>query len=148
MSSRTMSGRVMTFGVQEKAIRFRIMAGSGANWNTPIAVGGRGTQANSNLLGLGIAPGVASVARTAAGKFTVTLEDAYARLVTAQASYQSSSDAEDLVAQVGAIANLGTATPATIVIKTKAIGVNADPGTQDQNTSINVDLVFEDSVGV
>lgn len=142
MASRTMSGRTMSFGVQEKAIRFRIMANLA--WTAPVLVGGRGT--NPTLANQGIPAGVASVVRTAAGKFTVTLEDAYSRLVTAQATYQGSGDAEDLVAQIGAISNLGTSTPTTIVVKTKTAGANTDPATFDANTSINVDLVFEDSV--
>lgn len=142
MSSRTMSGRTMTFGIQEKAIRFRIMASAGS-WTTPVIVGGRG--ASASIAGAGIADGVTSVVRTAAGKFTVTLDDAYAKLGTAQATYQGSGDAEDISAQVGVISNLGTSTPTTLVVKTKTGTVNTDPATTDVNTSINVDLVFEDS---
>jgi len=144
MASRTMSGRTMTFGLQEKAIRFRIMAGGGS-WATPVIVGGRGT--HPTLAGQGVAPGVAQVIKSGAGKFTITLEDAFARLVTAQASYQGSGDAEDLVAQVGQILNVGTSSPVVLAIKTKAGAANTDPATSDANTSISVDLVFEDSNG-
>lgn len=145
MSSRTMSGRTKTFGIDEKLIRFRIMASAGS-WATPVLVGGRGS--NASIAGAGNAEGAnftGGVVRTAAGKFTVTLDDAYNKLVTAQATYQGSGDAEDLVAQIGVVSNAQTSTPLTIVIKTKTGAVNTDPATTDINTSINVDLVFEDS---
>lgn len=137
MASRAMSGRPATFGLLEKTLRFRIMASAGS-WNTPVVVGGRGT---------GTAPGVASVSRAAAGKFLVTLEDGYAKLVTAHATYQGSGDAEDLVAQIGVPANVGTSTPVLLMIKTKAGAANTDPATTDANTAIHVDLTFEDSSG-
>jgi len=130
-----------TFGILEKVLRFRIVANG--SWATPIIVGGRGVNTTFPSFGNGL--GVTSVAQTAAGKFTVTLDDAYSKLVTAQATYQGSGDAEDLVAQVGVISNIGTSTPVTIVIKTKTGAVNTNPGTVDANTSINVDLTFEDS---
>ncbi len=144
MSSRTMSGRTQSFGIQQKAIRFRIMASAGS-WTTPVIVGGRG--ASASIAGAGIADGVTSVVRNSAGKFTVTLDDSYAKLETFQVSYQGSGDAEDIVAQAGVVSNLATSasTPVTVVVKTKTGGANTDPGTTDVNTSINVDLVFEDS---
>lgn len=142
MASRTM-GNVppLTFGLLEKLIRFRIVA-NGA-WTTPIIVAGRGVNATFPTFGNGI--GVTSVVRTGAGKFTVTLDDPYSKLVTAQATYQGSGDAEDISAQVGVITGIGTSAPVTIVIKTKTGTVNTDPGTVDANTSISVDLTFEDS---
>jgi hypothetical protein len=130
-----------TFGLLEKRLSFRIMAN--AAWTSPVAVAGRGSSAI--IAGAGNAIGVTSVARTAAGKYTIQLDDAYAKLVTAQATYQGSGDAEDISAQIGVIANVGTSTPVTIVVKTKTGTVNTDPATTDVNTSINVDLVFEDS---
>jgi hypothetical protein len=110
------------------------LAGS---WNPPQAVGGGGS---------GVARGVASVARSAAGKFLITLEDAYAKLCSAHFTFNTSDDATGLVAQGGVIANLGTSTPTTIVVKTKnSVGANADPTLFDADTHIDVDLVFEDS---
>lgn len=142
MASRSMSSvPPYTFGLLEKKLAFRIVANG--SWATPIVVGGRGTNAIQAAFGNGL--GVTSVAQTAAGKFTVTLDDPYAKLVTAQATYQGSGDAEDLVAQVGVISNVGTSTPVTIVIKTKTGAANTNPGTVDANTSISVDLLFEDS---
>jgi hypothetical protein len=139
MASRTLSLHSRrTFGLNEKQLSFRIIAGPATApiWNTPVAVGGGGT---------GVARGVASVIRMATGKFLVTLEDAYAKLCSAQYSASASDDASTLAVQGGAIANVGTSTPATIVVKTKIAGVAADPATTDADTHIDIDLVFEDS---
>lgn len=145
MASRTMSGRTMTFGLKEKALNFRILAGplSAPSWATPVVVGGPGD--NPGNTALGVARGVASVAQTAAGKFTVTLEDAYAKITSGQATFSCSGDAVDIYAQFGAISNLATSTPATVVVKTKTGGTNTNPATTDTDTYISVTLTFEDS---
>lgn len=131
----------MSFGIQEKVIRFRIMANG--SWTTPFIAAGRGI--NTVNSGLGVADGVTSVTRLSAGKFQVTLDDAYAKIVTVQTSYSGSSDTEDLYAQGGVLANVGTSTPVTLIVKTKTGTANTDPGTTDVNTHIDVDVMFEDS---
>jgi len=85
------------------------------------------------------------VTRLAAGKFQITLEDAYAKLCSAHYSVSSSDDAAILGAVGGVIANVGTSLPVTVVVKTRAGAGNADPVTVDADTWISVDLVFEDS---
>jgi hypothetical protein len=123
------------------------MAGplSAPSWATPIVVGGPGE--NSGSAALGVARGVASVAQTAAGKFTVTLEDSYAKLTNLQATFSCLGDAVDIYAQAGATSNLGVAagTPVTVVVKTKTAAVNTNPATTDVDTYISVTLTFEDS---
>ncbi len=147
MASRLMSGNSSTFGILEKQLNFRIMAGplSAPSWTTPVVVGGPGENPGSSALG--IARGVASVAQTAAGKFTVTLEDSYAKLVSLQATYSCSGDTADIYAQAGVVSNLGTSTPVTLVVKTKTAGTNTNPATTDVDTSISVSVTFEDSDG-
>jgi hypothetical protein len=139
VASRTLSLHSRrTFGLNEKQLSFRIIAGPAAAplWATPVAVGGGGS---------GVARGVASVSRLAVGKFLITLEDAYAKLCSAHFSASSSDDAAPLGAQGGVIANVGTSTPVTVIVKTKSGAGNADPVTVDADTHIDVDLVFEDS---
>lgn len=135
----------MTFGVQEKALRFRIVAGplSAPSWTTPVVIGGPGE--NSGNVAVGVARGVASVAQTAAGKFTVTLEDSYAKVTSVQATFSCSGDAVDIYAQGGVMSNLGTSTPVTLVVKTKTGGTNTNPATTDLDTYISLAVVFEDS---
>ncbi len=145
MASRLMSGRTMTFGIQEKQLNFRIVAGplSAPSWATPVVVGGPGE--NPGNVALGYARGVASVAQTAAGKFTVTLEDSYSKVDTVQATFSCSGDAVDIYAQGGVMANLGSATPTTLVVKTKTGATNTNPATTDLDTYISVSVTFEDS---
>lgn len=131
-----------SFGILEKKVTCRIIANG--SWATPILVGSRGT--NATIAGAGNAMGCASVAQTAAGKFTITLDDTYLKLVGVQATYSGSGDAEDLYAQGGIVSNLATpGSPITVVIKTKTGAANTNPGTTDVNTYINVHLEFEDS---
>jgi hypothetical protein len=88
---------------------------------------------------------VTSVAQTAAGKFTVTLDDSYLKLSAVQATFSCSGDAVDIYAQAGVTSNLGSATPTTLVVKTKTGAVNTNPGTTDVDTYISVTVIFEDS---
>jgi hypothetical protein len=85
------------------------------------------------------------VTRLAAGKFLITLEDTYAKLCSAHFSASSSDDAAVLGAQGGAIMGVGTSTPVSLIVKSKAGAGNADPATVDSDTHIDIDLVFEDS---
>lgn len=91
--------------------------------------------------------GVASVALSATGKFTVTLSDPYYSLVSFQTTYTDTSDSVDLYAQGGDVSNLASATQAavTAVVKLKTGSSNTNAGATDANRYISVDLVFEDS---
>lgn len=128
MASRNMNRGTMEFGVQRKIVRCKIFPN---NTGTP-------TVSPSG------ADGIASVARTAAGKFTLTLQDAYRSLVGFHATFSSAADNVDLYAQAGAVSNLGTSTPATAVVKLKTGSTNTDVAADD-DTFISVTLVFEDS---
>jgi len=90
--------------------------------------------------------GVADVALTAAGKFTVTGIHHFARLASFQATYVDPADNVDLYAQGGAVANLGTRTPWTAVVKLKTGATNTDAGATDADRYISLDLRFEDSI--
>lgn len=68
--------------------------------------------------------GVASVSRTSAGLYVVTLQDQYMMLMQAQVSIQSAS-AQDLNSQ---LASQSVATSAkTVTFRTQAAGVATDP---------------------
>lgn len=127
MASRIMSGREKTFGTNEKVVRVKIFPDS------------------SNDPSYTSQGGVASVARSAAGKFLVTLSDAYYSLVSFDATYSTSADNVDLYAQAGAVSNLGTTTAATAVVKLKTGATNTDAAAAADDNYISVTLVFEDS---
>lgn len=99
--------------------------------------------ANPPTVNANQARGVASVVRNSAGVFTITLEDAYLRLVSKNASVQLSS-AADLKAQFGDISNLGTTTPVTVVVRLLAVATPTDMAA-DANNSVSVQLCFSDS---
>lgn len=95
--------------------------------------------------------GVASVVLSATGKFLVTLNDSYFKLVKATAQYQDAGDAVDLYAQIGEFANIqhgpsfiGTkGQPVTFVVKLKTGATNTNAAAAAQ-TCILVDVLFED----
>jgi hypothetical protein len=95
--------------------------------------------------------GVASVVLSATGKYLVTLNDSYFKVVEAIAQYQCAGDAVDLYAQLGDFANvqhgpsfIGTkGQPVTFVVKTKTGGANTDSAAAAQ-TCIFVAVTFED----
>lgn len=62
-------------------------------------------------------PGVASIARSGVGAFLVTLRDSYCQLRGARADLAKAAATPNW-AQVGTIANVGSATPMTIVVRT------------------------------
>ena len=79
---------------------------------------------------------VASVIRTGtAGTFTVTMNDAYRRVVIVPVVQHVT--AADLVAQVGAITNQGGASPLSFVIRVLA-GATPTDITADANSSVMV----------
>lgn len=96
-----------------------------------------------------VAPGggVASVAHTSTGLFTITLADPYHKLVGFFHSMQNVGSSTDMYTQGGAVANVGTATPVTAVVKCMTASTPTD-STADANTSVSVMLVFEDSTAL
>jgi hypothetical protein len=96
--------------------------------------------------------GVASVAYTAAGKFTVTLNEPYFKPIACAATVQCNGDAVDLYAQLGDFNNVGRhngaargtpGQPTTFVVKLKTGATNTDAAAAAQ-TAIFVDVTFED----
>jgi len=71
--------------------------------------------------------GVASVSRTSAGLYVLTLQDAYMRLMDAHICVVTPS-AEDIVSNVSAEA---VATAKTVTFRTTAAGVATDPASGD-----------------
>lgn len=67
--------------------------------------------------------GVASISRTSAGLYVLTLQDAYMRLMQADISVQSAS-AQDLIAQ---LASESVASAKTVTFRTQAAAVATDP---------------------
>ncbi len=87
--------------------------------------------------------GVASIVLTATGVWTITLQDSYKRLLSAQATIQMAA-ATDLVPQVGTVANLATTTPVTVVVRANAVATPTDIAA-NANNSISVTLIFDDA---
>lgn len=67
--------------------------------------------------------GAASISRTSAGLYVLTLQDAYNRLMHANVEIQSAS-AQDLVAQT---ASQSVSSAKTVTFRTQAAGVATDP---------------------
>lgn len=90
--------------------------------------------------------GVASVGRSGAGKFLVTLDDSYFKLKHANVSYRDERDNADLYAQLGAVSNEGTTSPITVVVKLKTATVNTDvaAGAGAKDRAVYLELEFED----
>ncbi len=87
--------------------------------------------------------GVASIVRNGtAGEWLITLQDSYKRLLSAQATIQMAT-ATDLVPQFATIANVGTATPVTLLLRANAAAVPTDIAA-GANNSISVTLIFDD----
>lgn len=88
--------------------------------------------------------GVASVARNAtAGEWLITLQDTYARLLSKYGSIQMAS-ATDLTLQFATIANVGTASAPTILVRALA-GATPTDIAADANNSVSVTLTFSDA---
>ena len=127
MAGASMAGRTKTFGVSEYCVRVKIFPND------------TGTATYSSQ------GGVASVVRSAAGKFTITFTNAWLSCVEANVSYSTSADNVDLYAQMGAFANLGTTTAATAVVKLKTGSTNTDGAATATDNFISCCFVFEDS---
>lgn len=126
-AGRIFGGLRRTMGVQERLVSCKIFpnAGSAPSFTSQ--------------------GGVASVALSAAGKFTITCNDPFYSLASFQATYVDTSDSVDLYAQGGDVSNLGTANAVTAVVKLKTGATNTNAGATDANRYISVDLCFEDS---
>jgi len=91
--------------------------------------------------------GVASVTRTAAGKYLITLTDSYLKLRDAQLTYRDEQDNVDIYPQLGVVSNEGTVNPITIVVKLKTATANTDvsAGAGAKDRGVYCNFVFEDS---
>ena len=96
--------------------------------------------------------GVAGVVYTAAGKFTVTLNEGYYKPIAFAATVQCNGDAVDLYAQLGDFNNVGRhngaargtpGQPTTFVVKLKTGATNTDAAAAAQ-TAVFFDVTFED----
>jgi hypothetical protein len=87
--------------------------------------------------------GVASIVLSTTGVWLITLKDTYKRLLSAHATIQMTT-ATDLVPQIGDVANLGTATPVTVVVRANAVATPTNIAA-NANNSISVTLTFDDS---
>ena len=87
--------------------------------------------------------GVATITRAAAGRFLITLQDTYKRLISASATVQMAA-ATDLVAQIGTVANVGTTSAVTVIVRLNAAATETDMAA-DANNSVSVSLDFDDS---
>lgn len=87
--------------------------------------------------------GVASITRSVAGTWLITLQDTYKRLLSAQATIQMNA-ATDLVPQFGAVSNLATTSAVTLVLRANAVATATDIAA-NANNSISVSLIFDDA---
>lgn len=129
MASRSMK-RGLTNGVQRKTIVFRFFPNG----------------SSTSALTLRDPDGfVASVIRSAtAGKFTVTMRDAYYRVINITPTVQLAGDTTDLTAQWGTVSNEGTSTALSFVVRLLAGATNTDMAS-DPNNSVGITLEVEDS---
>ncbi len=87
--------------------------------------------------------GVSSIVRNGtAGEWLITLQDSYKRLLSAQATIQMAT-ATDLVPQFATIANVGTTSPVTLILRANT-GATPTDIAANANNSIFVSLVFDD----
>jgi hypothetical protein len=88
--------------------------------------------------------GVASVVRNAtAGEWLITLQDSYKKLLSKYGSIQMAS-ATDLTLQFATIANLGTTSAVTVLVRALAAATPTDIAA-NANNSVSVTLCFSDA---
>jgi hypothetical protein len=88
--------------------------------------------------------GVASIVRNGgAGEWLITLQDTYKRLLSAQATIQMVS-ATDLVPQVATVANVGTTSAVTVIVRALA-GATPTDIAANANNSVMLSLFFDDA---
>ena len=87
--------------------------------------------------------GVSSIVRNNAGEWLITLKSPYKRLLSAQATIQMAS-ATDLVPQFATIANVGTTSAVTLLLRANAVATPTDIAA-NANNSISVTLIFDDA---
>ena len=92
-------------------------------------------------------PGIATITRTGVGAFLVTLSDSYAQLRGVRADLAKSAATPNW-AQAGAVANVGTGTPVTIVIRTvDGAGAGVDEAAA-ADTFVSGEALFNDVKGM
>lgn len=134
MSSRQYKGH-LTNGVRRRVIVFRFYPQGSST--TPLT-----TAAGTLRDPMGC---VANVTRTAtAGKFTVTMNDAFYKVIAISPNVQLSADTTDLTPQVGDVSNEGTATPLSFVVRLLTATTNTDMAA-NANNSVMVQLEVEES---
>jgi len=134
LSSRQYKGHV-TNGVRRRVIVFRFFPQGSST--TPL------TTAAGTLRD----PGgfVANVTRTAtAGKFIVTMNDPYYKVICVSPAVQLSADTTDLEAQCGDLSNENTATALSFVVRLLTGTTNTDMAA-NANNSVMVQLEVEES---
>jgi len=88
--------------------------------------------------------GIASVVRNgSAGEWLITLQDSYKRLLKRGGSIQMAA-ATDLSLQFATIANVGTGSPPTILVRALA-GATPTDIAANANNSISISLTFSDA---
>jgi hypothetical protein len=94
--------------------------------------------------------GVASIARTSQGLYTITLNDPYVRFIAGYCQLQiNAALGVGRAVFLGAVANVGTGTPVTVqVFFTDGAGAVQDPPAANANNSISVELYFADIAAV
>ncbi len=128
MSSRIMNNRPKCLGVNTKIIAFKFFPEGVAT--TALVV-----QGDSKL--------VTSVIRTAtAGEYTVTMADAYRRVVITPTLQLAAGVDQKL--QLGAVTNESTSTPLVFVIRCIAVAAASDIAA-NANNAIHVQILVNDS---
>lgn len=88
--------------------------------------------------------GVASIVRNGtAGEWLVTMKTPFKRLLSAQATIQMAS-ATDLTPQIATVANLGTTSAVTIIVRALA-GATPTDIAANANNSVMLSLFFDDA---
>lgn len=77
----------------------------------------------------------------ASGTYTITLKDAYQALVGFHCCYQAAAANVDMYAQGGDV----DLAAKTYVVQMKTGGTNTQPAAADDNQSVSVELVFQES---
>lgn len=86
---------------------------------------------------------VASLARTAAGKFTITMRDNWPTLIGTLVNLTTEDDATDMYAQGGTVTL--QASGATVVVKLKTGSTNTDLAASGSLRYVTVNLMLDDS---
>ena len=92
-------------------------------------------------------PGVTSITRTGVGAFLVTLRDTYCQFRNGRADLLKSTATPNW-AQIGTVANVGTSSPVTVVVRTvDGSGAGVDEAAA-ATTLVSLILTFNDVNGI